>query len=53
MKILLGRKEFNPDKPDTNGQIPLSHAAQSGYEGVGKLLLPRGDVNPGNVGYTP
>ena len=34
VKILLWRKEFNPYKPDTIGQIPLLHAARSGYEGV-------------------
>ena len=46
VKILLGRGEINPDKPDIGGQTPLLYAAQNGYEEVVKILLGRGEVNP-------
>ena len=46
MKILLGRNEVNPDKPDKYGQTPLNWAAFHGHEEVIKILLGRGDVNP-------
>ena len=46
VKMLLGRDDINPDKPDRHGQTPLWCAAKSGHEGVVKMLLGRGDVNP-------
>ena len=56
VKILLGREEVNPDKPDNGGLTPLSFAAWNGHEGVVKILLGRRDVNPdkaSNYGSTP
>jgi len=46
VKILLGRGDVNPDKPDEYGQTPLGFAAENGHEGVVEILLGRGDVNP-------
>ena len=47
VKLLLERKDVNPNIPDTwRGQTPLSHAAANGHEGTVKLLLGRKDVNP-------
>ena len=46
MKILLGRGDVNPNKPDSQGQTPLQCATQNGHEGVVKILLGRGNVNP-------
>ena len=46
VKILLGRGEVNPDKPDNDGRTPLSFAAEYGHEGVVKMLLGREEVNP-------
>ena len=46
MKILLGRKDINPNKPDENSQTPRFWATRSGYEGVVKMLLEREDANP-------
>jgi len=47
VKLLLGRKDVNPNIPDTTyGQTPLSWAAENGHEGIAKLLLERKDVNP-------
>ena len=56
VKILLGRGEINPDKPDNDGKTPLSHAGSSGHEGVVKILLEREEVNPDkpdDYGQTP
>jgi len=56
VKILLGREEVNPNKPDNGGRTPLFFAAQNGREGVVKILLGRGDVNPDmadRFGQTP
>jgi len=56
VKMLLGRDDINPDKPDRHGQTPLWCAAKNGHEGVVKMLLGRGDVNPDkpdNRGRTP
>jgi len=44
VKILLGRDEVNPDKPDKFGQTPLICAAENGREGVVKILLGCDDV---------
>ena len=38
-----------PDKPGANGKTPLFWAAYLGYEGVVKMLLGRGDVNPNKL----
>ena len=46
VKLLLGRREVNPDKSNHYGETPLSCAAQGGYEGMAKLLLGRREVNP-------
>ena len=47
IKLLLERKDVNPNIPDTTaGRTPLSWAAVKGYEGIVKLLLGRKDVNP-------
>ena len=48
VKILLGRDDVNPDKPDNGNRTPLWWAAANGYEGVARILLGRGDVNPDN-----
>lgn len=34
VKILLGREELNPDKPNNRSRAPLLFAAQNGYAGV-------------------
>ena len=31
MKILLGREEVDPGRPDNDGQTPLSTAAMNGH----------------------
>jgi len=46
VKILLGREEVNPGKPNNILKTPLSHAARGGHGGVVKILLRREDVNP-------
>jgi len=46
VKLLLGRKDINPDKPGPFGRTPLLSAAENGHEAVVKLLLRREDVNP-------
>ena len=56
VKILLGREEVHPDRPDNYGKTPLSCAASSGHEAVVKTLLGREDVNPVKLdtdGLTP
>jgi len=56
LKILLGRDDINPDKPNDFGRTPLCWAAICGHEGVMKVLLGRGDVypdKPDNNGRTP
>ena len=58
VKMLLERKDVNPNTPDTQyGQTPLSLAAENGHEGVVKVFLERRDVNPNTpdtiYGQTP
>ena len=56
VKILLGRAEISPDKPNNGGRTPLSDATQGGHEEVVKILLRREEVNPDrpdNDGRTP
>ena len=56
VKILLGRGDINPDKPDIEDQTPLLYAAMNGHEGVVKILLGRYEVNPdkpAKYGQTP
>ena len=51
MKILLGREEVDPDKPNDLGQTSLFYAAWYGREGVVNILLTRGDVNSDKQDY--
>ena len=56
MKLLLGRDDINPDRPNEYGETPLWSAAWNGHVGVVKLLLGRDNVNPdtpNNFGQTP
>jgi len=56
VKLLLERKDVNPDRPDNGGQTPISWAAENAHEAVVNLLLERKDVNPDrpdNGGRTP
>ena len=46
VKLLLGREEVDPSKPEAYGKTPLSLAADAGHEGVVKILLGREEVNP-------
>ena len=46
VKLLLERKEVNPDSSDYYGRTPLWFAASGGHEGTVKLLLERKEVNP-------
>ena len=47
VKVLLERKDINPDLADTiYGRTPLSRAAESGHEGVVRMLLDREGVSP-------
>ena len=46
VKLLLDRKEVNPDSRDDDGETPLWHAAEGGHENIVKLLLDQKNVNP-------
>ena len=46
VKILLGREDVDPDKPENTGRTPLSCAAWRGDETVAKILLVRKEANP-------
>jgi len=45
-KILLGRGDVDPDRPDESSRTPLWWAACNGHEVVVKILLRRDHVNP-------
>jgi len=49
MKILLGRKEVKPDKPDIYGRTPVSIASGSGREMIVALLESRNVVTPTTI----
>jgi len=56
VKLLLDRKDVNPDSGDNFGRTPLWCAALGGHEGIVKLLLDRKEVNPDSrddFGRTP
>jgi len=46
VKILFGRDDIDPNKPNEEGQTPLMLAAWNGHEGVVKILLGRDDIDP-------
>ena len=46
VKMLLDRKEVDPDSRDESYRTPLLEAALGGHEGVVRLLLDRKEVNP-------
>jgi len=46
VRILLGRDNISPDRPDEYGETPLCWATSNGHEGVVEILLGRDDVNP-------
>jgi len=46
VKLLLARKDVNPNSSSKSCETPLRSAARSGHEGIVKLLLARKDVNP-------
>jgi len=55
VEILLRRDNADPNKVH-DGHTPFLSAVQNGQEGVVKMLLGRGDVNPntpGRYGVTP
>jgi len=39
VRILLGKEEANPDKPDYGDRTPLSFAALCGHEAAVEILL--------------
>ena len=45
VRLLLGRKEVDPNSRDDDGQTPLRQAAMNGHEGIVKLLLDRKEVD--------
>ena len=49
-KLLLGRDDVDPNRPDRYGETPLGWAAIKGHEGVVKLLLGRENVDPDHPG---
>jgi len=56
VRMLLGRKDVNPDRADKRGRTPLSWAAEYGREESVRMLLERDDVDPHSAdksGRTP
>jgi len=49
VKLLLGRKEINPDRPGNDCRTPILWAARNGHGAVVKLLLGREDVDPNRI----
>ena len=47
VKLLLDRKEVNPDSSDNFGKTPLQCAAEGGHEGIVKLLQGSADAEFG------
>jgi len=51
VRLLLRKKDIQPDQPDTNsGRTALSWAAENGHEGVVRLFLRPRFVNPARIG---
>ena len=46
VRLLLDRKDVDPNRLDENDRTPLGYAALGGYEGAVGLLLYRKDVSP-------
>ena len=44
--VLINGESYEVDQQDCAGRTPLAWAAESGHEGVVKLLLERGNVDP-------
>ena len=57
VSVLFSGRYVKPDISSKFGRTPLSLAAENGHEGIVKLLLGRGDVNPAipdtSYGLTP
>ena len=49
VRLLLERKDVDPNQSNNQGSTPLSWAADNGHEGVVKLLLERADTNPNSA----
>ena len=49
VKILLGRKEVNPDKPGVPGRTPLLFTTQRELKGIVKILFRPDEVNPNKL----
>ena len=45
VKLLLGREDVDPDRPDDEARTPISWTAENGHEEVVNLLLGRRDVD--------
>ncbi|PWW73261.1 ankyrin, partial [Tuber magnatum] len=46
VKLLLERRDIDPNTADSSGRTPLPWAAERGHGGIVKLILDRDDVNP-------
>ena len=56
VRILVERKDVNPNTPEEDGRTPLSWAAENGHDGIVRILLERNDINPTTAdkyGLTP
>jgi len=52
VRILLDRKEVNPNAPAKDGGTPLSLAVREGNGEVVRILLERNDVNPSTADHS-
>jgi len=55
VRVLRGRSDVNPNEPSGDGKTLIWHTATTGHEGVVKVLLGWGGVDPSeadNCGYT-